>query len=101
MLTTFIISLLFQTAALPPRSAAPNPVVSSPVQKKIQKDFEKLWQRFRVGKDDAKLVKDVDNLLKKNPNEVGVLILSSYLDIYNNRNAAGEAKLEKALGIAP
>jgi tetratricopeptide (TPR) repeat protein len=75
--------------------------VLAPLPKNLQKNYEKLWQRFRAGKDDSKLTKDTDKLLTKNPNQVALLILSSYLDIYNDRRTDGQAKLEKALGLAP
>ncbi len=101
MIAVFIAGLLLQAAAIPPRAVAENPALLSPLPKNVEKDYDKLWLRFRAGKDDAKLMKDADKLLKKNPTQVALIILESYLDIYNNRRSDGEAKLEKAYDIAP
>ena len=100
MITTLIVALWLQVSGIPPRSVVENPAVLTPPSKKIQKDYDKLWQRFKTGKDDSKLLKDVDKLLKKNPGQVSLIVLEAYLDVYNNRPAEGEAKLQTALAIA-
>jgi tetratricopeptide (TPR) repeat protein len=100
MITTLIVALWLQVSGIPLRSVAENPAVVTPPPKKIQKDYDKLWQRFKTGKDDTKLMKDLDKLLKKNPGQVPLIVLEAYVDIYNNRAAEGEAKLQAALRFA-
>src|SRR5262245_45718100 len=101
MITHLAISLLLQVAPIPPRVVAENPALSSPLPKKVQNDYNKLWIRFRNGKEDAKVVKDLDKLLKKNPDQVSLIVLEAYLDLYNDRLPEGEKKLETVLNSAP
>ena len=58
-----VIALLLQQLALPPRSTLENPAGGSPVPKQLQKDYDKLWKSFVVGKEDAKLPREFDKLL--------------------------------------
>src|SRR3954466_12501111 len=101
MITTFILALLLQTFAMPPRNIVENPAVLSPVPKKQQKDVIKLWQRFLKGKEDAKVLKDADKLLKKNRDLVSVVVMEAYIDLYAGRTPDAEAKLREALSISP
>jgi len=93
-------ALLLQASFTPiPRTAIQNPAAVSPIAPKIRKDYDKLWQLFRGGQDDAKVVKDADKILKKNPDAAALLIVEAYTDLYARRLSDAEAKLERVLTI--
>jgi tetratricopeptide (TPR) repeat protein len=101
MVGTFIIAFLLQSFPMPPRSVIENPAALSPVPKKVQKDFDKLWQRFLKATEDPKVLKDGDKLLKKNNGLAAVLILEAYVDLYNGDVSKAESKLWEALAASP
>jgi len=101
MIATFILTLLLQTFAMPPRNIVENPAVISPVPKKQQKDVDKLWQRFVKGKEDAKVLKDADKLLKKNRDLLSLIVMEAYIDLYANRTTEAEARLREVLAVSP
>lgn len=101
MVTALIVTLLLQAFAMVPRAALENPVVANPVPKKLQKDYDKLWQRFLTGREDDKVMKDTDKLLKKNSEAVPLLIIEAYLDLYAKRTQTAEAKFEQVLKSTP
>ena len=67
---------------LPPRSALQNPALVSPVPQKVKKDYDKQWTRFLSGKEDAKLIKDLDSLIKKQKDFLPAITIKAYLDLY-------------------
>lgn len=101
MISALLITLLLQTVALIPRAGLANPAVAYPVPKKLQKDYDKLWQRFAKGKEDDKVMKDTDKLLKKNSDVVSLTILEAYLDLYAHRTSLSESKFEQILSASP
>jgi tetratricopeptide (TPR) repeat protein len=96
-----IVFLLQAQIPLPGRTALENPSVRNPVPRQLQKDYDKLWKRFLSGKEDARVLKDSEKLLKKNADAVAPLLLQSYVDIYAGRLADGERKLQSVLSRRP
>ncbi len=78
-----------------------NPAVVSPIPPKLKKDYDKLWTRFTLGKDDAKLVKDLDNLLKKQKGFDPALTLQAYIELYRGNEPLAAQKFEQVLSINP
>jgi tetratricopeptide (TPR) repeat protein len=101
MTTSLIVALLLQSFPLVPRLAVENPAAVSEVPKKQQKDYNQLWTRFVTGKDDTRVIKDADKLLKKTPNFVQAIIIKAYVDLYNRRLQEAEKKFEQALSYQP
>jgi len=93
--------LLLQSLLLPPRSAIQNPALVSPVPQKVKKDYDKLWTRFLTGKDDTKIVKDLDNLIKKQKDFVPAITVKAYLDLYKRDDAAAAKKFQQILSLNP
>src|SRR5262249_34697347 len=83
------------------RFAAENPAAVTTIPKDLKKDYDKLWARFLSGKDDPKIIKDVDKLLTKRKDFEPLLTLEAYLDLYANRRAEAERKLEIVLSRNP
>jgi tetratricopeptide (TPR) repeat protein len=101
-MTFLLIAFLLQAQiALPGRTALENPAARNPVPKQLQKDYDKLWKRFLSGKEDAKVLKDSEKLLKKNAEAVAPLLLQSYMDIYGGRLPDAERKLHSVLSRQP
>jgi tetratricopeptide (TPR) repeat protein len=97
-----ILVLLLQTAfPLPPRTALQNPAVASPVPPKLQKDYDKLWNRFVAGKEDAKVYKDLDKLLQKQKTFQPALMIQAYLALYRSDGPAARQKLEQVIAVNP
>jgi tetratricopeptide (TPR) repeat protein len=104
-----VLALLLQLPfPLPARSALENPAISHPVPTKLQKDYDKLWQRFlavpaakNAAKEETKLSADFDKFLKKNPDFVPVIMLQAYMDLYAGRLANAEKRLETVLSQRP
>jgi tetratricopeptide (TPR) repeat protein len=97
-----LFSLLLQLpTAMPDRSALPNPAISHPVPKQVQKDYNKLWNRFLSGKEDSKVSAEFEKLLKKDPELVAALLVQSYLDFYGGRQNDAERRLDKVLAKSP
>ena len=96
-----LIAILLQSLLLPARNAIENPAAVSEVPAKLKKDYDKLWVRFTEGKDDAKLVKDLDNLLKKQKDLAAALIIEAYIDLYQNNETSAGRKFEQVLAGNP
>jgi tetratricopeptide (TPR) repeat protein len=93
--------LLLQSLLLPPRSAMQNPALVSPLPQKAKKDYDKLWTRFLTGKDDAKLVKDLNNFLKKQKDPPAAITIEAYLDLYKGDESAAASKFLKTVSLNP
>jgi len=100
-MSAFILALLLQSFPMLPRVMVENPAGALSVPKKLQKDYEKIWARFVKGTEDARLLKDSDKLLKKQPDFTHLMIVEAYIDLYNHRFADAERKLERVLGHQP
>jgi len=96
-----LIAILLQSLLLPARNAIENPAAVSEVPAKLKKDYDKLWVRFTQGNDDAKLVKDLDNLLKKQKDLAAALIIEAYIDLYQNNETSAGRKFEQVLAGNP
>jgi tetratricopeptide (TPR) repeat protein len=101
MVNPVIVALLLQFVAVPPRTILENPAVGTPVPKKVQKDYDKLWILFIRGADDAKLIKDSDKVLKKNRDLFQLVIVQAYVDLYAKRIPDAEKKFELVLKSQP
>src|SRR5262249_53176153 len=93
--------LLLQSLLLPPRSAMQNPALVSVVPPKVKKDYDKLWTRFLAGKDDTKLVKDLDSLIKKQKDFPAAITVEAYLDLYKGDTAAASSKFRQVVSANP
>src|ERR1051326_5019222 len=100
-MVALIFTFILQSFAMVPRIAVENPAIAYPVPKKLQKDYDKLWQRFVRGKEDDKVIKDADKLLKKNPEVISLVILEGYLDLYAERTKLAEAIFQQVLNAMP
>jgi tetratricopeptide (TPR) repeat protein len=96
-----LIALLLQSLLLPPRMALQNPATVSAVPQKLKKDYDKLWIRFVSGKEDAKVSKDLDKLLKKQKDLAAAITIGAYIDLYNGNDSTAVPKLLQALSINP
>ena len=96
-----VATLLLQSLVLPPRTAVENPAIVSPVPQKIRKDYDKLWTRFVGGKEDAKVLKDLDKLLKKQKDTAAAITLGAYIDLYRGSDSTAIPKLLQVLSINP
>jgi tetratricopeptide (TPR) repeat protein len=98
----FLIAFLLQSQlALPPRTGLENPARRNPVPKQLQKDYDKLWTRFLSGKEDPKVAKEFDKLLKKKADVIAPLIVQAYMDIYAGRALDAESKFQAILAKRP
>jgi thioredoxin-like negative regulator of GroEL len=101
-MTFFLIAFLLQSQfVLPSRTALENPAARTPVPKQVQKDYDKQWKRFLTGKEDPKISKDLDKLLKKNADVMQLLIVQSYLDLYAGRQPDAERKFQIVVSRQP
>src|SRR6266481_2193283 len=100
-MNTFLIALLLMQSSLllPPRSAIENPAVVSAVPARLQKDYDRLWTRFLIGKGDAQLTKDLDNLIKKQKNFDPAMTIEGYIELYKGNDAAATQKFQQALAM--
>jgi len=97
-----IVALLLQSSLLlPPRTAVENPAAVSQIPKKLQKDYDKMWARFIEGKDDGKLVKDLDKLLQKQKAFDSALMIEGYVALYRADDTAARTKFTQALTMNP
>jgi tetratricopeptide (TPR) repeat protein len=101
MNTILIATLLLQSLVLPPRTALENPAVVSPVPQKLRKDYDKLWMRFVGAKEDAKVVKDLDKLLKKQKDLTPAITLGAYIDLYGGSDSSAVPKFLQVLSVNP
>src|SRR5262249_51666047 len=97
----FLALLLQSSMVLPPRIAMENPSAVSPIPPKIAKDYGNFWTRFLAGKDDAKLEKDLDNVLKKQKTFDPALVIQGYIRLYSHDDVAARQKFRQALTINP
>jgi len=93
----FLVLLLQSALLLPPRTALENPAAVTQIPKKLEKDYKKMWTRFLSGKEDAKLVKDVDKFLRKQNTFDPAWTIEGYLALYNGDDAAAREKFTQAL----
>lgn len=101
-MTFLLIALLLQASIpLKPRAALEDPAIANPVPEKAQKDYGKLWKRFLTGKEDTKLVPELDKLLKKYPDAPAALVVQAYMDLYAGRLAEAERRLQQVLATTP
>src|SRR5262245_58432408 len=97
-----LLALVLQASlALPPRTGMENPAAVSPIPRKLQKNYDKLWKRFTGGTDDAKLRKDLDNLLQKEKTFDPAWVIGGYLALYKGDNTAARARFSDALKVNP
>jgi thioredoxin-like negative regulator of GroEL len=96
-----LVAILLQSVLLPARNAMENPAAMSDVPTKLKKDYDKLWARFIQGQDDARLVKDLDKLLKKQKDLAAVLMVEAYIDLYQYDEASAARKFEQVLAVNP
>lgn len=96
-----LIALVLQSLLLPPRIGLENPARVSEVPKKLAKDYDKAWARFVAGKEDAKLAKDLNKLLKKQKDLDAALVIAAYMDLYQSNEAQAVQKFEAVLGRNP
>jgi tetratricopeptide (TPR) repeat protein len=102
MNTLFMALLLLQSALLLPlRAALENPAVVSKVPPKIQKDYDKLWSQFIVAKADLVLIKELDNLIKKEKSFDPALTLQAYIELYRGNDAGAAEKFQQAYSLNP
>src|SRR5690349_1815079 len=101
MVKPVIVALLLQFGAMPPRNVLENPAVRTPVAKKVQKDYDKIWTLFVTGSNDAKVKKESDKLLKKNRDLFQLVIVQAYVDLYGKRVPDAEKKFELVLQSQP
>src|SRR5262249_7785510 len=102
-MNTLLLAALLQTSlpsvALPPRTAIENPAAVSQVPQKQKKDYDKTWARFLTGKEDAKVAKDLDKLLKKQKTVDAANIVKAYIDLYKGDETAARHELTQALSV--
>src|SRR5262249_55012905 len=101
-MSIFLIAALLQASpALPPRAALENPAVVSTVPKNVKKDYDKIWLRFVAANDDAKIVKDLDKLLKKQKTFDPALTIKAYIDLYKDNHDGARQNFTQALSLNP
>ena len=96
-----IAMLLFQSLLLPPRTAMENPAIVSPVPQKLRKDYDKLWIRFVSGREDAKVLKDLDKLLKKQTDLTAAMTIGAYIEMHRGSDSTAIPKLLQVLTVNP
>src|ERR1051325_3451820 len=96
-----LVALLLQSFFMPPRLAVENPAAVTTVPQKLKKDFDKLWIRFRTGKEDSKVLKDSEKILKNQKDFDTVLRPQAYIDLYAGRYPDAERKLATVLDRDP
>lgn len=97
----FVIALLLQSLPLPPRTAMENPAAVLEVPQKLKKDYDKLWTRFLAGMEDAKVVKDLDKLLKKQKDFSAAVTIEAYIALYQHQDPSAIRKFEQVLSANP
>jgi tetratricopeptide (TPR) repeat protein len=94
-----LVLMLQSSLLLPPRTAVENPATVSPIPQKLRKDYDKLWTRFLSGKEDQKLVKDLDKLHQKQKTFEAAWIMDAYIALYQGNDTAAREKFMQALAI--
>ena len=102
-MNTFLIAIVLMQSSLvlPPRTGIENPAAVSQIPARQQKDYDKLWSRFITAKADARLTKDLDNLIKKQKNFDPALIIEAYLELYKGNDAEAGQRFQQALVLNP
>jgi tetratricopeptide (TPR) repeat protein len=86
-----LLTLLLQSpVTLPPRANLANPATGIEVPKQLKKDYDKLWTRFLLGKEDVKVSTEADKLLKKDKNFIPALMIQFYVHYYAGRTGEAE-----------
>ena len=99
-MNAFLIALVLQSLlVLPPRTAVENPSAVSPVPQKLKKDYDKIWTKFLTGKEDAKLVKDLEKLLKKEKAFDPAWVVEGYIELYKGDDTTARQKFTQALTV--
>jgi tetratricopeptide (TPR) repeat protein len=98
-MNTLLISLFLQIVAVPPRSTMENPAAQAEVPKNLRKDFDNAWTRFLTGKQDPRVYKDLDKILKKNKDFAPALTTMAYIDLFAGKTADARRKLEQVLTL--
>src|SRR5262245_42631716 len=93
--------VLQSSLVLPPRTDMENPAAGSPIPRQLQKNYDKLWNRFIAGSDDTKLCKDLDSILKKEKTFDPAWVIEGYLALYKGDNTAARARFSDALKVNP
>src|SRR5262247_1491793 len=97
-----LLALVLQSSVvLPPRTGMENPAAVSPIPRKLQKNYDKLWNRFIAGSDDTKLRKDLESILKKEKTFDPAWVIEGYLALYKGDNTAARARFSDALKVNP
>jgi tetratricopeptide (TPR) repeat protein len=94
-----LVLILQSSLLLPPRTAVENPATVSPIPQKLRKDYDKLWTRFLSGKEDQKLVKDLDKLHQKQKTFEPAWIMDAYIALYQGNDTAAREKFMQALAV--
>src|SRR5262249_47266226 len=63
--------------------------------------YAKIWARFLTGKEDAKVEKDLDKILKKQKTFDPALTIKGYTALYKGNDAAASQEFTKALSLNP
>jgi len=93
--------LLFQSLVLPPRYAMENPASVSAIPKNLKKDYDKLWTRFILGDQDAKILAEFDHILKKQKNFDAAILVQAYIHLFKSNEPEAAKKFQQALAINP
>src|SRR5688572_3627710 len=96
-----IAAFLFQSLTLPPRVSMENPASISPIPQKLRKDYDKLWSRFVAGREDAKVLNDLNKLLKKQKDLTAAMIVSAYIDMHAGKDSSAIPRFRQVLTINP
>jgi tetratricopeptide (TPR) repeat protein len=96
-----LLIVLQASLLLPPRTAMENPASASRVPQGLQKDYSKLWARFQAGKEDAKLLKDLDKLLQKQKTFEPAWIIEGYIALHQGDDVLARNKFIQAVSANP
>src|SRR5216117_3852423 len=94
-----LVLMLQSSLLLPPRSAVENPASVSPIPQKLRKDYDQLWTRFVSGKEDPKLIKDLEKLHQKQKTFESAWIIDAYIALYQGNDTAARQKFMQALAV--
>jgi len=100
MSSVLALLMLLQVFSPPPRASLENPAAVTPIPKKLQKDYDKLWMKFLASKsarDDSKVASDTVNLLKKNKDFPPLLLIQAYLAFNSAQPDAAEPEFAAVL----
>ncbi len=92
--------MMLQAFSPPSRTSLENPAAVTPIPKKLQKDYDKLWMKVLASKspkDDAKVASDTAKLLKTNKDFPPLLIIQAYLAFNGAQPGAAEPEFADVL----